>query len=564
MALRSESWLVPFAAFLAGALAIVVAALHAPTERERLDCANALERTFAALRWPGPAPLHENEFRLTRDADHPLLVTEERTQDLPYVFGDCDLEALFEVPEGGHLDVVVRRVEFALRERQGHARFAALRLSARAEGPAWRSREELVFGGGDDGGVRVTAGLGVSVRLQMRGRSVHANVAGRALTPFLCDDARGAIAFVVRGGTAVVRHLRVSAPLREARAEPFFLAGLWTALAGVVVVVCGARRRAALGWLVLVPLGGWLAREGLFAHLAPLAEPSRQGALLGALWLLPLWMALALGRARAVLAGVGLVASCGLFELATRCEARRLEPLADARLDLVFGRASNTAAFDAFAGRLRSRTAVHTVRGDETRVLFLGGEDLLEPGDQSDQWLGVQVGGALAAERKRPVEAIVAATRDAHTLQQFALWKLFHERFAPKVVVFGVPSDESEPRLASPARALWERSEAGRRSLVPEGWSRAFALLRVALAPRVPAASADDLRATLHDVRALCTARGAGLVLVTGTALDDELAAVVSAFAAEHGIPWVRDVLGADGKPRTEEVVRAVRPLLRD
>ena len=561
MVSQSKSWLLPFTAFLAGALAAIVAVFHSPGSREVLEFAPASDRWLAALRWPEPGPRHEQEFRLSRDAEHPLLVTDSRTQDLPYVFGDCDLDATVEVPEGGELDLVVRKVEFTIHERQGHGRFAGLRLSTREEGPAWRTREQLVFGDGASGGIKVAPGLGATLHLEMRGRTIHATVAGRVLAPFECDDTRGAVAFLARGGTGVIRYLRVSDPRREARLEFWFLAALAAAAAGLLVALMRPRVGIAMAFTCVVPLGGFVARILVFSHLAPLATPALSTALVVTLWMLPLWIALALPRWRAFFVPLAFLIGVGALEYGVRSEDRRLEPLCDERFDLVFGRGSSTGPFDALCGRLRSRTEVHTVIGDETRLLFLGGEDLFEAGDRPEQWAAVQAAGALVARVRRPVEAVVAATRDANTRQQLALYELFYERFAPKVLVFGVPSDESEPHLLWPVRELWAATGAAKHAL-PRGPSRLWQLCERVLATRVPASSPAELTATLREVFELCERRHLPLVLAAGTALADAHAAALTAFAAEHHLPLVRDVLGSDGRPQTTALVLAIAPWL--
>lgn len=557
----SKSWLLPFAAFLAGALAALAAVLHEASEREVLEFAPRGERWLAAVRFPEPGPRHEQAFRVTRDAEHPLLVSDSRCQDLPYVFADCDLDATVEVPEGGELDIVVRKVEFSVRERQGHGRFAGLRLSSRVEGPAWRTREQLVFGDGPAGGVKVAPGLGATVHLEMRGRLVRATVAGKVLPSFECDDTRGTIAFVARGGTGVIRYLHVGEPRREARLEYWFLAALLAAAAGLVVAFARPRFIVALALLVLVPLGGLCARSLVFSHLAPLATPSRGAALAITLWLLPLWVALALPRWRVLFAPLALLVGLGMLEFGVRSEERRLVPLCDERLDLVFGRASSTGPFDAYCGRMRSHTEVHTIGVEDARVLFLGGVDLFEAGSSPEQWAAVQTAGAVVGKLRQKVVAIVSPTPDANARQQLALWQLFYERLAPKLVVFGVPSDESEPKLWWTARELWTAT-GGAKHALPRGTFRCFDLQRRAFASRVPASTPRELAATLAEVRDACRRLDLPLVLASGTALADEHAAVLAAFAQEHGIPLVRDVLTSDGRPQTEALVLATLPLL--
>src|SRR6187401_3586476 len=89
---RSLSWS-SILGFLAGALAVLAATLHAPNAREVSRNAGFAERAFASLRWPEPALDPSQEFRLTRDAEHPLQVKESMSFLLARVLGDCDINA---------------------------------------------------------------------------------------------------------------------------------------------------------------------------------------------------------------------------------------------------------------------------------------------------------------------------------------------------------------------------------------------------------------------------------------------------------------------------------------
>ena len=557
MATQPKSWLLPLAAFVAGASATMVATFHAPLAREVPALASPVERLLCWVRWPKPGPLFEREFRVTRDAEHPLVITEDRSQDLPYVFGDCDLDATLEVPEGGELDIVVRKVEFTIREKKGHGRFSGLRLSALAEGPAWRTREQLLFDTSAPGGLKVAPGLGATVHLELRGRTATATVAGRKLPPFECDDLRGEIGFVAHGGSGVIRYLHVSEPAFTPQLEDWVVSGACAALAALLALFAKARGMRAFLALLLVPAGGYLAKVLVFSALAPLATPSLPSTLLGSLCCLPLWLAVVCPRGRMIVGTLAVALGAAMLELCVRNEERRLEPLCDERLDLFFGRGSSTAPYDALCTRLRSRAEIHTPVGDATRVLFLGGEDLFEAGDSPDQWVGVQVAGALVAKLRRPVQGMVAATGDASTLQQFVLYREFYRKLAPQVVVLGVPSDESEPRLRVGLRELLQATGGGRHAL-PRGSSRLLDLVARVRAPAVPASSPEELQETLREAVKWFTAAKVRVVLATGFALGEEHAKAVATVAEELVLPLVRDALGSDGKPAVAAFVLAI------
>jgi hypothetical protein len=510
-----------------------------------------------------PPPVHARDFNLALGDRGYFSVTPQRPLLLPFSFGDCDLLATLEVPAGGEVDVVFRRAD----PENAHGRFALLRLSAVAEGPPYRTREQALFDQDAGGGVRLAPGVSASLRVEARGRHVRADVAGRLLPWIEVADDRGGFAFVVRGGEAVLRYLKV-APVKG----PWSLPGwMWTALAALGLhaglrLAVGGRWMAAAALGVATLAGAEVARRWLMpaldAELAPDPLARAAAALVG----LPLGAALAAAVARrswlagGALALLGLAGGAALAEAFARREAARLTPLADPRLDLTFGWGSRSAPFDALTRRVSSKHAVHVEGETGLRVMFLGGEALFESGADRAEHVGVQVAGRLRRQLGRDdVDAVVMPTAFSHALQQLELYRRYYRSFDPRAIVFGVSRWEAEPAEPLTARARWRRLELGRE----RGLSVLLDLCRAQRAGGAPPSTPEELRQTLAEAAALCKEDGAALVLAAAHDVPAPYLAVVEQAARDAGAPFVRDVVTAEGKGAIAAVADALLPYLR-
>lgn len=493
----------------------------------------------------GPAPeLFERDFHVVRPDGEPIEVTEARPLPVPYPFADFDLFADVEVPDGGAMDIVLRKVE--PRRRAGgdmalfHGRFVALRLSANGrEGPAFRTREQALFDDGFDGGQEVAPGLPATVLIEGRGRLLRANVAGVWHGPFESTDAHGAISFVVRGGIGLVRSLRIDRVPRPVRLLPITWCAIGGALLGLLAGVRGRKEPlpATLGALLAVPAAAWLAGRLLMAHVLPETEPSTTAVVLAALSGGPLAVALA-GRRRLLWAGLGLAAVLLAWEGAARAERLRLGALEDPRLDAYFGAQSGTAPFDALARRLQARTAVHTVEASGLRVMCLGGGPLFEGAPDPEEWVGPMLAAHVGRAVGEPVDAAVVPTLYSHVRQQLALFERFYaEPFAPRAVVLALPPWEGEASERPDAVAVLDGDwtpEAPGPSVLLTLWARAAE-------PRVPGSDPERLTAALDAFAERARAGGWAVVLVDDPAAPGRFREVFRLAARAHG--WQHETL---------------------
>lgn len=540
--------------------------------------ARLLASMFVALAggWAGviaagpatPSELFEGEFSWAHAPGEVRRVTDAEILHLPQQFGDFDLDATVELPEGGELDVVFRMMEPRLRPTADgseqlvpfHARFSLLRLSAKQSGPPYRSREEALFADELVGGVKVGAGRPASVKIEARGRRVRAFVAGRWMPWVETTDDRGSIALVARGGTALLSYLKIMPQRRATDRPPWLPSSLLAALAGLVLMLSGrSPLRIAVALGIGLPAGAFASRELVFAHLLPSIMPSALALSLGSLCAVPLAISLAGPRRRWWLIATGAVLLPLLLEGAARIERPRLAPLEDARLSLYLGPDSCAAPFNALARRLRSKTRVHTVDGPPSRVLFLGGAALFEAQPDFASHVGLLTAAALQRKLGRKVEGIVVTTPLANSLQQLLLFRRFYSDLAPRVVVFGVSSLESATGEPWRARALHDQLSTGP---LPERPLLLWQLLDPLAPGDQPVATPADLTRTLTELDQLCRDRGIALVLVTEPGTDPALVTVMQGFAASHGVPLVRDILDDTGAPRIEELVEVLAPRL--
>lgn len=509
--------------------------------------------------------LFENEIRWRPSAtgsaeeQKARLVTDAKALHLPQTFGDFDLLATVELPDDGEFDLVFRMVEPRLHEgsvESFHARFTLLRLSARAEGPPYRTRSEALFADDQVGGVRLRAGQPASIRLEARGRRARANVAGRWLPWIETTDDHGSIAFVARGGTSGLSYLVI----QPKPAAGTLAAWLWGATiaaltAGLVMLGGASRRRVIVVWCVTLPLGGWLAQALLFVHLVPWAEPTVAGALLGGLLLLPVAISLSPRRPRWWAVGVAIAVGSVALEAAARAERPRLAALDDPRLTLHFGPESGPGPFHALSRRLRSRTRVHTLAEPPRRVMFLGGGSIFEASPDFADHVGLRVEVGLRQKFGRDVAGIVVATPLSNALQQLLLFRRFYLDFEPSVVVFGITGMESATGQRLRAREALERSRDPDRR---ESSSVLWQLSERLAGGEQPVGTAADLEKTLEELALLCREREIALVLVTEPSTDPELVEVAQRFAAASAVPLVLNVIDETGAARTDELVKIV------
>lgn len=453
----------------------------------------------------GEVGIHREPLRMQRTAGDPLRVTEKQWLELPMLREDFDLLLDVELGEGSELDLVLRRVES--RPLQGvsrghHSRFAVLRLSTSSAGEPWRTPTTALFG--EAGGVRLAAGMSATVRIEGRGRVLTANVAGKALPPFVVEDDHGSFAMIARGGTAAVRSLQIDAVVRR-EGVPLLFVG---PCVGLLLGLLARSRRAAalrtvlagLAWALAAFVGARVAAAGL----VPLTQFESGDELLLFAAGLPLAAAIALGgRAATVLAvpGLAIVAFVAQHVLG---DVRARHP-ATPELDATFGPASRDTATETLARRVRGPFAVHTPEPGAVRVFLLGGQLLYRRGGAPDQHVEPLLQGELGSLRNRvppDVEVVTLPTEDGWSTQQVRMFDLCFRSYAPAAIVLGVPSDEA------------------------------------AEVDGVPRSSPNALRAAIERARAVAEAMHSHLVLLADDPLPAELRAVVDEAKAS-GLPLV-------------------------
>ena len=504
-----------------------------------LCCAGWLAGVLAMkCRRPAPRPseigVHTEPFRMTRSAADPFFVTESSWLELPMLREDFDLTADVELADGAELDLVLRRVE--PRPLHGvslpfQSRFAALRLSTLAEGPAWRTPTTALFG--EPGGVRLGGGLPASLEIKARGRKLTGSVAFKPLPEWFAQDDHGSLALIARGGTVALRTLHVVPLPREAGWTAGWLGLLGGAVLGLLAactrrgpvraLLSGAALAAAPSAFVLV----------VTAALPPLTQPDAADELVAALAGAPLALAclfLGAGWIRsAVFVLLGALAS-GAALGKVSAEVRDRFP-ATPQLDEVFGEGARETITETLAQRVRGPLGIYTLaplQEGQRRLFLLGGQLLWRRGAAPDQHVETMLTGELrGVDPKRPeVEVISLPTVDGWAQQQWTLFSRFFRGFAPAVVVLGVPRDEDAP----------DRSG-------------------------VPRSSAEALRATIAEAKKGCAEIGAQLVLLADYGLASPLLDVLrSERDAGAILVEVTENDAASGIAR--KLAEAARPLL--
>jgi hypothetical protein len=485
-------------------------------------------------------------------------ITPERCLELPPRYGDFDLRCVVELPADGELDLVFRKVEhWGPRDVQlplFHPRFAVLRMSTRAEGKGFLTREEALFGK-PEGGVLMSPGEpGASLVLECRGRTARAEVNGMVFGPFETADEFGNVALLVRGGTAVVKDFVITpwpavAPPRPSSrlALEVFLVCALVGGAGGLLGWFGTSPWQLVGAVVIGLLAAWAASSTVFAELLPAVRHTDAALIATALSGLPaaLMVAVCWPRrwlrivATVVIGGLGMAAA---VDFALRHEGRRLAPFEDERLDLVFGPESGTAPFDAMTRMLRCEFVAHTLLPPPQRydVLLLGGKrffDHHQPGSVENN-VGARLPGMLQQRLglglDKRVEVAAVPTELSHVYQQFLLFTNYYHEYRPRVVVLGITAEEGESMHHLPARQVVADVE--QRAPVALGlfelWRRRSRGVAVLQTP-------DELALTLAELHTVCRRLESRLVLAVDAGVPAPYRAAVQKFATAQTVPLV-------------------------
>lgn len=485
--------------------------------------------------------LRTEPFRLVRKASDPYPLDASRWLFEPHRYGDFDLKATVELGEATTLDWLVRQVEPRIvgsALQPFHGRFTVLRLSTSASGPAWLSREDALLGDLARGH-RVAPGMAATVWIQARGRTLRANIAGQWLPPIEADDHYGMLTLLVRGGKVVVQDLVIEP--REPELGWLRLRWPWAAFGaalGLLVVALasrlgGKRFPIAYAGLVLGVAGPFLAGR-LQAPPLALVEHGGVAQCLVGLGLAALFVALPGSKNLVLLLGKLLLCFGGAVVLLTHgslaIEQPRVVPASQQdELDALFGPAAGNSLAEALGQRVRGPLRVHTRAGPEPAVFLLGGQLLYgSRRAEEPESLEPYLMGALQRELGERWVAPTLPTADGHSQQQWALFERFYAGYAPRALVFGVPSDEAavEPRTGAPR------------------------------------SSPQRLRDTLGAARRHAAANGTALVLFALSDLPAELRAVLDETARE-GVPFVQVAPGELPSTVADQLAAALTPLLK-
>jgi len=457
--------------------------------------------------------------------DDPFAITDALRLPVPFSFADFDMELAVELGEGAIVDLIVRIVEprqigESKRLKPFHGRFSVLRLSADREWPAWLSREEALLGDREAGGVDLLPGSTATVWLQGRGRWLQANVAGKVLPPFEADDVYGSFLFAARGGTAVIKSMKI-----EPRGQPYaFLWSRWFwvamgALLGLLVMGVGIAVKASAlvvgPLLALTALALWfLNRDGTAVLQHP--PPVALFALLGASGCI----ALCAAPRNFVLAAVGL----GLLFIA---------PLShdESALDAAFGPNAGSSLSEAQVQLVRGPRMIHDAGPSKARVFLLGGQLLYGnglPDEHLEGLLAADLAAALGIVRPRRVDVPCLPTTDGHTRQQWDMFSRFYQRYRPGVIVLGVPDLEG---VEDPATGK-------------------------------PRSYPSTVERVIAEALTWCRENDARLVLLADDELPEPFLNVLKA-AADRGVPLVIAAAGEARKALSKRLTAVIAPLLR-
>ncbi|MBX3463374.1 MAG: hypothetical protein KF830_09395 [Planctomycetes bacterium] len=490
-----------------------------------------------------PRPLDDElqvwteDYRLERRQAEPFLVRDGTWLRVPRLFPDFDLQMDVELGPGMDLDLLVRHVEPRLVQRHKPPfteRFVVLRLTTLRDGPAWRTREEALFGERGSGS-SLSPGLPATVWVEGRGRQLRANIAGRSTGWWQAEDTEGMFALVARGGTAALQRLSITnrgvpdAAWRR-RGTWGLLGGLGGALAAAWAAWCGrGRLLSAVGFAVGVT--GAAALLAATAPLAPLRMPPVAALL--ALLAAPIvtatgWLVAAAVRRRALAwaLGLGLAPALGIGGVLVAHAGLRSDTRA---VDRVFGaRAGNTLS-EALAGIVRGPFQLHNAADAQRGVFLLGGRLLYGRLGPDTEHLEPLLAGELRHRLGRAVPVVGLPTEEgqAHTQQQWELFTGFYTGYRPRVVVLGVAQTEGDVDPTTGTRRAWP----------------------------------STLQATLAAAREHARAQGAALVLFTEAGLASDLFDVLQA-AARDGVPFVVADAGEAAAAIAGRLAAAIAPWL--
>jgi hypothetical protein len=526
-----------------------------------------------ATKNPPRPKIYQKSWSIT-EADG-TTITPERPLELPRRYADFDLHCSLELPPDADVDLLFRKVEHW---GEGHlppfhARFAAIRVSSRKDGPGLLTREQLLFGP-DIGGIRVSPGLPASLELECRGnRVVRANVNGIDLPNIETTDDFGNLALVSRDGVAIVHDFEVTVwPVATDYTSWLVVGGAGAGL-GLLLGVFGASVFAMTVSILVFGLGGLVATFFVTDHLLPAVTPSAAGIAWGAMCLLP--AALLLGckplkvRVRLVVALlVGVIGGAAILEMSARSEGDRFAAFEDDRLDLVFGPQSGAAPFHALSRMLKCQYTAHMLTAARYDVLLLGGRQFFDfneaggGGKNIDAGLPVLLQAKLKMSRDKEITCAAIPTELPNSYQQYAIFANYYKDYRPRVVVFGLSEDENEAHsiLRAAPRELAKTSELPR---VRSGFTL-LDIYRRSAPPDSKPQTVGDLRATLEDMYSICSSTRSRLVLAIDKSLSKDFQKVALAFSAERKVPMVTGFAINDGHYPIEPLAEVVlRELIR-
>lgn len=501
-------------------------------------------RTEAAL---PPAPrsgeltLSTTPFVVSRKPGEEARVLPEQWLRIVGLYGDFDLQCEVELGEGADLDLVLRHVEPRIRDGERlpfTSRFGVLRLSTRAAGAPWRTREAALFGL-DAGGMQLEAGVPATVWVKARGTTLTANVAGRVLEPFEVTDDHGDMVLVARGAPCLLRSLRIDPVARSTAPSPFLACAVLGLLAGWLA---GGRRTgwvrlgfAALSAVGTAELARTVAFHGMLPHVAP---PVLSVWVVACAGVLPMAAAALFGRRWYAVWTLAVLASfVAAAAVAARDKVwqRGAEP---ALLDAVLGPAAGAAALESFAGMVRGPFELHPALPSGRRVAVLGGTLALTGGTLRDEdHLEPLLQGALRAGGWKDAEVVSLPTVDGWLAQQWTMFRRFHANPAPAALVLVAGPDEAAPmrgaaQLAAALQAVQEN---------PAGFAPpldTMSCMTPATGDEAPRSHPRAVRATVAAAAAWCREHGVALVLTAAAGTPEPVVAELRA-AATDGVSWL-------------------------
>lgn len=458
-------------------------------------------------------PLETEDFVLARQKGQEKRVAPGQWWLEPRRYGDFDLWMDVELGENVDLDVLLRQVEPRFVDAAMlpfHGRFSVLRVSSRAKGPAWVTREQALLEP-HGGGVEVAPGIPASIKIEARGRVLRANVAGQRLPECRADDVYGMLTMIAHGGDVVVHSLRIQnlGPHRAwlwSRAFWVALGGLGALCLVAITRACGARWHDLVAASFAPPLLAWLLVRRCDLELGWPPAPAMLCLLTACL---ATWLLQRRGVATIGLVFVLVVPLFGAAEAQLRRD--------DRRIDALFGERAGSQISEALGGLVRGPLGLHAPGRPGPQVFLLGGQPLYDRGDRGEH-LEVLLTRALSGALGKPVDVPCLPTVLPTPDQQWRLFATCYSRHHTDVVVFGVGADA-------------------------EGF-----------AP-------DELRRTLEQARAHCGARGVRLLLFADAAAPASLREVLQQ-AAHDGVGFVAGSAGAMPRTLADELAKALVPLL--